>query len=238
MNNFIKKIEGHAEKNWAGCVISITAGNEVCLTVGKETLRDVITHLKEKMDFTMLMDITAVDTLNDLEHQTTSHKDKRFAVVYQLLNMVGNQRVRVKVWLAEEEMVASIVDLFPAANWYEREVFDMYGVFFDDHPDLRRILTDYGFAGHPQRKDFPLTGFVEVYYDADKERVQYKEVDLPQDLRLFDFETPWVGTNRMGARHGVKADKRIAWQGNIPQMVHTNLPDILPGDEKAKLPKK
>ena len=214
MNNFIKKIEDHAEKNWAGYESAITAGDEVCLTIAKGHVHDMIAHLKHQMDFTMLMDITAVDTLNDLQHQTSDHKDKRFAVVYQLLNMVGNQRVRVKTWVAEEEMVESIVDLFPAANWYEREVFDMYGVFFDNHPDLRRILTDYGFAGHPQRKDFPLTGFVEVYYDAAKERVQYKEVELPQDLRMFDFESPWQGTNRDGAATGIK-------------------PVMLPGDEKA-----
>ncbi len=219
MNSFfIKKIESHAEKNWAGTGFALTARDEACITIAKDNLKMIMADLKNKMGFAMLIDITAVDMLDDPEHHGDGDQAKRFAVVYQLLNLADNQRLRVKVWLADEEMLPSITEFFPVADWYEREVFDMYGIFFDDHPDLRRILTDYGFAGHPQRKDFPLTGFVEVYYDQDKERVQYKEVELPQDLRLFDFESPWQGTNRMGATAGIAQ------------------PSMLPGDEKAALP--
>ncbi|MGI9461442.1 MAG: complex I 30 kDa subunit family protein [Alphaproteobacteria bacterium] len=213
MNNFIKKIEDHAEKNWAGTEFYLTAGDEAVITIGKENLRLMMDYLKNKMNFAMLIDITAIDFLND-DADKSIPKEKRFAVVYQLLNLLSNQRLRIKLFLADEEMLESISDIFPTANWYEREVFDMYGIFFDNHPDLRRILTDYGFAGHPQRKDFPLSGYVEVYYDDDKERVQYKEVDLPQDLRMFDFQTPWQGTNQMGALAGI----------------------TLPGDEKAIQP--
>jgi NADH-quinone oxidoreductase subunit C len=120
-------------------------------------------------------------------------RKKRFDVVYHLLSLHQNHRVRVKIQVEEEALVQSMVDIFTAANWYEREVFDLYGVLFKGHPDLRRILTDYGFSGHPLRKDFPLTGFVEVRYDDEQKRVVYEPVNLVQEFRSFDFLSPWEG---------------------------------------------
>ena len=132
-------------------------------------------------------------------------RKKRFDVVYHLLSPKQNQRIRVKVQADETTMVPSCVDLYPGANWFEREAYDLYGILFSGHPDLRRILTDYGFEGHPLRKDFPLTGFVEVKYDDEQKRVVYEPVKLSQEFRNFDFLSPWEGTDY-----------------------------VLPGDEKAK----
>ena len=120
-------------------------------------------------------------------------REKRFDVVYNLLSFQHNLRVRLIVQVSEEDTVPSVVSIWPSANWYEREVWDMYGVFFTDHPDLRRILTDYGFDGHPQRKDFPLTGYIELRYDDEQRRVVYEPVQLRQDFRTFDFASPWEG---------------------------------------------
>jgi len=151
-------------------------------------LRDLITHLRDNTAcaFTTLIDITAVDWPS---------RANRFDMVYHFLSMPQNQRVRLKVAIAEDAVVPSITDLFPAANWYEREVFDMYGIMFSGHPDLRRLLTDYGFRGHPLRKDFPTTGYVEVRYDETVKRVVYEPVTLVQDYRLFDFMSPWEGAH-------------------------------------------
>jgi NADH-quinone oxidoreductase subunit C len=121
-------------------------------------------------------------------------REKRFDVVYHLLSPYKNARIRVKVEVGEDEPVRSAIEVFPAANWYEREIFDLYGVPFSGHPDLRRILTDYGFSGHPLRKDFPLTGYVEVRYDDEKKRVVYEPVKLTQEFRNFDYLSPWEGT--------------------------------------------
>ncbi|MFZ5750773.1 MAG: NADH-quinone oxidoreductase subunit C [Pseudomonadota bacterium] len=134
--------------------------------------------------FTTLIDITAVD-----------HPDRpaRFDVVWHYLSMWRNQRIRVKAAIREDEMIASVLPVHPAANWYEREVFDMFGILFSGHPDLRRILTDYGFRGHPLRKDFPTTGYVEVRFDETLKRVVYEPVKLTQDYRQFDFLSPWEG---------------------------------------------
>jgi NADH-quinone oxidoreductase subunit C len=132
-------------------------------------------------------------------------REKRFDVVYHLLSPKLNQRIRVKVETDETTPVPTVIGIFPAANWYERETYDLYGVLFSGHPDLRRILTDYGFQGYPLRKDFPLTGYVEVRYDDEQKRVVYEPVKLSQELRNFDFLSPWEGTDY-----------------------------ILPGDEKAK----
>ena len=115
-------------------------------------------------------------------------------MVYNLLSLSQNQRIRVKAAVGEEEPVPSVVDVFHSANWWEREAWDLYGIFFSGHPDLRRILTDYGFEGHPLRKDFPLTGFVELRYDEDQKRVVYEPVKLTQEFRTFDFMSPWEGT--------------------------------------------
>ena len=122
-------------------------------------------------------------------------REHRFDVVYHLLSLAHNQRVRVKVRTDAETAVPSVIPVFPAANWYEREAYDLYGILFSGHSDLRRILTDYGFEGHPLRKDFPLTGFVEVRYDQDEARVVYEPVRLTQEFRNFDFLSPWEGTD-------------------------------------------
>ncbi len=135
--------------------------------------------------FSQLMDVTAVDHPSRVE---------RFEVVYNLLSLKKNRRIRVKLSVEEGLGVPSACEVFPAANWFEREVWDMYGIFFMYHPDLRRILTDYGFEGHPQRKDFPLTGYVEMRYDEDQKRVVYEKVKLNQAYRSFDFLSPWEGT--------------------------------------------
>lgn len=134
--------------------------------------------------FTTLVDITAVD-----------HPDRpaRFDVVYHLLSMHENQRLRVKIAVREDELVPSVVPVHPSANWFEREVFDMFGILFSGHPDLRRILTDYGFRGHPLRKDFPTTGYTEVRWDEAQKRVVYEPVKLVQEYRQFDFLSPWEG---------------------------------------------
>jgi NADH-quinone oxidoreductase subunit C len=138
---------------------------------------------------------------------------RRFDVVYQLLSFTKNRRLRVTVQTDEDTPVPSVVDVHPAADWYEREAFDMYGIFFSNHPDLRRILTDYGFHGHPLRKDFPMTGYVEVRWDEALKRVVYEPVKLPQEFRNFDFLSPWEGS-----------------RANLPG---TGYHYVIPGDEKA-----
>jgi len=135
-------------------------------------------------------------------------RDPRFDVVYNLLSLKHNQRLRLKVATDEDTPVPSVTDVWPAANWYERECWDHYGVFFSGHPDLRRILTDYGFDGHPQRKDFPLTGYVEVRYDDEQRRVVYEPVKLSQEFRSFDFLSPWEGLTRQ-----LPGDEKAAAQG-------------------------
>ncbi len=146
----------------------------------------LITWLRDNpaCQFTTMIDITAIDWPG---------REKRFDLVYHFLSMPQNQRVRVKVAVAEDEIVPSIVEVHPSADWFEREVFDMYGIMFSGHPDMRRILTDYGFRGYPLRKDFPTTGYVEVRYDETEKRVVYEPVKLVQDYRLFDFMSPWEG---------------------------------------------
>jgi len=139
----------------------------------------------EETRFRQLIDITAVDYLE---------KDKRFKLVYLLLSHEFNKRIIIDLYINENEIVSTLTSILPAANWMEREVFDMYGIKFKDHPDLRRILTDYGFEGHPLRKDFPLTGQNEVRYSEDKKKVIYEPVKLEQNYRNFDYESPWVGT--------------------------------------------
>ena len=137
--------------------------------------------------FQQLVDVLGVDY---------PEREERFEIVYQFLSLKHNQRVRIKVATDEDTPVPSVADLYPSAVWYEREVWDMYGVFFADNPDLRRILTDYGFEGHPLRKDFPLTGYVELRYDDEQKRVVYEPVKLTQDFRTFDFLSPWEGMTR------------------------------------------
>jgi NADH-quinone oxidoreductase subunit C len=165
------------------------AGDELVLWAKREQVVKVLRFLKDdpKCLFKMLVDICGVDYPDRAE---------RFEVVYNLLSLKHNRRIRVKVRAAEDATVPSATQVFRAAGWYEREAWDLYGVFFSDHPDLRRILTDYGFDGHPLRKDFPLTGLVEVRYDAQQKRVVYDKVKLTQEFRSFDFMSPWEGMQR------------------------------------------
>jgi NADH-quinone oxidoreductase subunit C len=173
---------------------------ELTLVVEPQHILPVLTTLRNDKEclFEQLIDICGVDY---------PERPRRFDVVYHLLSPRKNQRMRVKCETDEASPVPSIIGLFPAADWYEREAYDMYGILFSGHPDLRRILTDYGFEGYPLRKDFPLTGYVEVRYDDDQKRVVYEPVKLTQEFRSFDFESPWEGADY-----------------------------VLPGDEKAKGP--
>ncbi|WBU57023.1 NADH-quinone oxidoreductase subunit C [Paracoccus sediminicola] len=162
------------------------AFDELNVTVTLPGLLRVIEFLQSDANcrFSTLIDITAVDY---------PERPARFDVVYQMLSMYQNQRIRVKVAVREDELVPSATGLFPGADWYEREIFDLFGIMFSGHPDLRRILTDYGFRGHPLRKDFPTTGYVEVRYDEALKRVVYEPVKLTQEYRQFDFLSPWEG---------------------------------------------
>ncbi len=159
---------------------------ELMLESSRGQILKLLTFLRDDQNsqFKQLVDITAVDLPDEPE---------RFVIVYNMLSLRHNQRVRVKLTTDEETPVPSACGLFNAANWFEREIWDLYGVFFSEHPDLRRILTDYGFEGHPLRKDFPLTGYVEVRYDEAQKRVVYEPVKLTQEFRTFDFMSPWEG---------------------------------------------
>ena len=161
--------------------------NQIYLTIDSEDLMEVILFLKNNdySKFKQLIDVTAVDY---------PERDKRFKLVYLLLSHEYNKRIQIEYSIKENEIISSITSVFPSANWMEREVFDMYGINFKDHPDLRRILTDYGFEGHPLRKDFPLTGHNEVRYSEDEKKVIYEPVKLEQNYRNFDYESPWEGT--------------------------------------------
>jgi NADH-quinone oxidoreductase subunit C len=173
----------------AGVETHIAYG-ELTVVSPASAIVDVMRFLRDdkKCDFGQLIDVCGADY---------PERAARFEVVYHLLSMTKNRRVRCKVALAEGEMVSSIIDIFDNANWYERETFDMYGIVFSGHPDLRRILTDYGFEGYPLRKDFPLTGHVEVRYDDDVKKVVYEPVRLVQEFRDFDFESPWEGARTL-----------------------------------------
>ncbi len=172
---------------------------ELTITTTVRDIVKVVTFLRddERCQFWSIVDITAVDWPG---------RTQRFDIVYHLLSPKQNARIRVKLEVDEATPVPSIIDVFPGANWFERELYDLYGVLITGHPDMRRLLTDYGFEGHPLRKDFPLTGFVEVRYDDEQKRVVYEPVRLTQEFRNFDFLSPWEGPGAYG----------------------------LPGDEKAK----
>ena len=189
------------------------AVGEVSITVRRESIVDVMRTLRDDFAYQQLMEIAGVDYPGRVE---------RFDVVYHLLSVTKNHRIRVRVATDEEKPVPSVTGLWPVAGWLEREVFDMYGVLFDGNPDLRRILTDYGFRGYPQRKDFPLTGYVELRYSEEQKRVVYEPVKLAQDFRDFDFMSPWEGAEyilpgdekvqpqQAGAPSPVKADEKVA----------------------------
>ena len=167
---------------------SAIAHGELTITVGIEDIIATLTRLRDSMQarFVSFIDLSGVDY---------PERDRRFDVVYHLLSPTLNQRLRVRVMTDEETPVPSATGVYPGANWFEREAYDLYGILFTGHPDLRRLLTDYGFEGHPLRKDFPLTGFVEVRYDDEAKRVVYESVSLRQEFRDFDFLSPWEGTD-------------------------------------------
>ena len=201
MSDHLQALADHVQEKRGGFgVTAKIAFAELTLSVAPDSLIGLLQFLRDDpmCRFLVLIDICGADYPN---------REKRFDVVYHLLSLHRNQRIRVKVEVAEGGTVPSAIPVWPAANWFEREAFDMYGIQFSDHPDLRRILTDYGFTGYPLRKDFPLTGFVELRYDDQQMRVVYEPVKLVQDFRKFDFMSPWEGAKQ-----------------------------ILPGDEKASKP--
>jgi NADH-quinone oxidoreductase subunit C len=173
---------------------------EVSIDVARESVAEVLRTLRDQLDYQQLMEIAGVDY---------PERAERFEVVYHLLSLTKNHRLRVRVSTDEELPVPTVTGVYPVAGWLEREVFDMYGVIFEGNPDLRRILTDYGFRGHPQRKDFPLTGYVELRYSEEQKRVVYEPVALAQDFRNFDFMSPWEG-----AEYIIPGDEKA--QGEAP----------------------
>ena len=178
--------------------------DQLYIDIDINDLSSTILFLKtnSKCKFKQLIDITAVDYPENM---------KRFKIVYLLLSHENNLRIIISIDIDEKTTVPSITKIFPSANWMEREVFDMYGISFKDHPDLRRILTDYGFEGYPLRKDFPLTGHNEVRYNEDKKKVVYESVKLDQEYRNFDFESPWEGTEyiKKNSQQKNKSDKKL-----------------------------
>jgi len=189
MTEALKELGAHIELKRPDCVLGWdVAFDELTINVTPANIAPFVEFLKTDPTcrFSTLVDVTAVDY---------PERSKRFDVVYHFLSMYQNQRVRLRVSVREDEMVPSIVPVHPSANWFEREVFDMFGIIFSNHPDLRRLLTDYGFRGHPLRKDFPTTGYTEVRYDEVQKRVVYEPVQLTQDYRQFDFMSPWEGAN-------------------------------------------
>ena len=162
------------------------AFGELTLIAERERIVEVLTALRDRFGFQQLLDVCGVDYPD---------REERFEVVYHLLSLTRNVRVRVKVSTDEVQPVPSAVPVYPCADWFEREAFDMYGMLFSGHPDLRRLLTDYGFQGHPLRKDFPMTGYTEVRYDETQKRVVYEPVSLTQEFREFDFLSPWEGAD-------------------------------------------
>jgi len=162
------------------------AHGEIVITVARGEIANALRQLRDEHEYQQLMEMAGVDY---------PERAERFEVVYMLLSVTKNHRIMVKISAAEDTPVPTVTTLWPNAGWLEREVFDMYGVIFDGNPDLRRILTDYGFEGHPFRKDFPLTGYVELRYSEEAQRVVYEPVKLAQDLRQFDFMSPWEGAN-------------------------------------------
>ena len=187
MTDSLNELGQHIELKRPDCIASwAVERDELTMQVALANLPGLVEFLKADSTarFSTLVDITAIDHPG---------RAKRFDVVYHFLSMYRNQRIRLKVSVREDEMVPSIIETHPSANWFEREVFDMFGILFSGHPDLRRILTDYGFRGYPLRKDFPTTGYTEVRYDEVLKRVVYEPVKLVQEYRQFDFMSPWEG---------------------------------------------
>ncbi|THF59688.1 NADH-quinone oxidoreductase subunit C [Ollibium composti] len=199
MSEALSGLAAHLREKLGEAVLdSVVAYGELTVQVAPADIVKAATFLRDdaKCRFVSIIDVSGADY---------PYRDQRFDVVYHLLSPTKNLRIRLKVHADEETVVPSVTGVWPGADWFERETYDLYGVLFSGHPDLRRILTDYGFEGHPLRKDFPLTGFVEVRYDDEAKRVIYEPVELKQEFRNFDFLSPWEGTDY-----------------------------VLPGDEKAK----
>ncbi len=199
MSSDLQELDDHIAASLGPAVLDRQiAYDELTVLVPGEAIVRALTFLRDdpRCLFVSLMDLCGADYPG---------REKRFDVVYHLISYRHNRRIRIKVEADEVTPVPSVIDVFPNANWFEREAYDLYGVLFSGHPDLRRILTDYGFEGHPLRKDFPLSGFVEVRYDEEQKRVVYEPIKLQQEFRSFDFLSPWEGTDY-----------------------------VLPGDEKAK----
>ena len=187
MDKLLKELGENISSSVGKSILSHEIINdELILTVSSEKIIEVLTFLRDdsSCQFKMLIDICGVDFPN---------REIRYEVIYNLLSLTHNQRIRLKVFTNSESPIPSVVSVYSAAAWYEREVWDMFGIIFSKHPDLRRILTDYGFEGHPLRKDFPLSGFVEVRYSENENKVVYEPVKLNQEFRNFDFMSPWEG---------------------------------------------
>jgi len=191
MSEALKDLGEHVRSALPEDVLSATVRfGELAIVVHRGSIVKVLTFLRDDANcrFRLLVDVCGVDY---------PQRESRFEVVYNLLSVTQNQRVRVKLSTDETTPVPSVTGVFSTAGWFERETWDLFGIFFSDHPDLRRILTDYGFEGHPMRKDFPLTGYVEVRYDEEQKRVVYEPVKLNQAFRRFDFLSPWEGMTRL-----------------------------------------
>lgn len=202
MSQTLEDLGAHIRASMTSAIEAVTvAAGELTLLARADQITTVITFLRDdpRCRFTTLVDICGVDY---------PARELRFDVVYHLLSMHLNQRIRIKVQAGEDAPVPSIAGIFPCADWFEREAFDMYGILFANHPDLRRLLTDYGFQGWPLRKDFPLSGHVEVRYDAEQQRVVYEPVKLTQAFRNFDFLSPWEGMTLPGDEKAGAADKK------------------------------
>ncbi len=196
----LKKLEKLINSELSSKVQNSSIKNgELFIEINENNLIEVVQFLKsnEKCKFRQLIDIAGVDY---------PEEEKRFQLVYLLLSHERNERIKLSIKFQSDEIINSITKIFSSANWMEREVFDMYGIKFKNHPDLRRILTDYGFKGHPLRKDFPLTGFNEVRYSEKEKKVIYEPVKLEQNYRNFDFESPWEGTNYIKEIKNLKKD--------------------------------
>ena len=209
----------------ADLLVHVCAADEDSITVDREAIAGVMIALRDKLEYQQLMEIAGVDYPDRAD---------RFEVVYHLLSVTKNHRLRVRVCTDEATPVPSIVPVWPVAGWLEREVFDMYGVLFAGNPDLRRILTDYGFQGHPQRKDFPLTGYTELRYSEEDKRVVYEPVRLAQDFRNFDFMSPWEG-----ADYVLPGDEKAGGTGEAPGKgapTPMTAAQVKATDDKAKAP--
>jgi len=191
MDQALKELGKYVQDTLGDAVTGTTMRlGELSIEINRDDVLKVIKFLRDDVNcqFLTLLDVCGVDYPED---------DERFEIVYHMLSMTHNNRIRIKHRTDEDTPVASVTSLFSSANWWEREIWDLFGVAFIDHPDLRRILTDYGFEGHPLRKDFPLTGYVEIRYDDAQKRIVYEPVKLTQEFRSFDFLSPWEGVQRM-----------------------------------------